>query len=71
MSNSKAADEVIPKDKKVHFGAEEAVEGFFGTADYGLVFVERGVQDEGDVRNSAKMLDEAMVAGICALANCL
>ena len=40
MGGSVSADEVIAKDKVIHPGAKEAVEGFFRPADYGLIFVE-------------------------------
>jgi hypothetical protein len=41
-------DEEAAEDEDVHIGAEEAVEGFFGAADDGFVFVEGGVEDHGD-----------------------
>ena len=40
-------DEGLAEDEDVHFGAEEAVEGFFGFAHHGFVFVEGCVEDHG------------------------
>src|SRR5687768_3034086 len=58
--------EVVADGEGVHAGAEEAVDGFFGGADDGLVFVEGGVEDDGDAGFFAEGGDEAVVARVDA-----
>lgn len=41
-------DQAIPHHQHVHIGAQETGDGFAGQSHHGFVFVERGVQDDGD-----------------------
>lgn len=43
-------DPKVAKNEQIHFGAQEAIESFFGVADHRFVFVEGRVEDERDAR---------------------
>ena len=56
--------EKVTENEDVHFGAEEAIERFFGATDDRFVFVEGGVEDEGDGGQRTEGRDQLMVKGL-------
>jgi hypothetical protein len=54
----------VAEDEHVHARAEEAVHGFFGAADDGLIVIEGCVEDDGDAGELAEFVDQLPVARI-------
>ena len=59
--------EILAYDEDVHMSAQETIDGLGGGVDYGLVLIERGVQEHWYACNSAKSVNKLPVQGINVL----
>ena len=53
--------EKVAEDEHIHFRAQKTIERFFGAADDGFVFVEGGVEHEGDGGQRTEVRNQLMV----------
>src|SRR5437763_15485839 len=68
---SASRDPKIFQNENVHLGAQKTIERFLRITDNRFVFVKRGVEQEGDAGQIAKMFDQTVITRVGLLVDSL